>query len=197
MFGKKNKERYLYEIFCPLKSSLASFYHGNEFIWNNDTTKVFLERRGNLKKITLFAMIELWENDLILTKDWKNIAKTSNIIQNTYEVTNVADGKYIDILNQLSKMLNFKFSLFKRFDENWGSIDENGNWNGMISNLMSGEADIVGASLTMCCRRTEVIDYLWAINHPVEVFAIKGYTIFSKYNTLNDKDQKFSNDHDI
>ena len=174
MFGKKNKERYLYEIFCPLKSSLASFYHGNEFIWNNDTTKVFLERRGNLKKITLFAMIELWENDIILTKDWKNIAKISNIIQNTYEVTNVADGKYIDILNQLSKMLNFKFRLFKRFDENWGSIDENGNWNGMVSNLVSGEANIIVSGLIMCCRRTEAADYLWAINHPIEVFAIKG-----------------------
>ena len=106
-------------------------------------------------------------------KNFNNV-NTSNIIQNTYETTNVADGQYIDILKQLSKMLNFEFRLFKRFDENWGSIDENGNWNGMISNLMSGEADIVGASLTMCCRRTEVIDYFWAINHPVEVFAIKG-----------------------
>ena len=103
-------------------------------------------------------------------------------IENTYVTfilnQSLAYGRGIDILIQLSKMLNFKFSLFKRFDENWGSIDENGNWNGMISNLMSAEADIVGASLTMCCRRTEVIDYLWAINHPVEVFAIKGYTIF-------------------
>jgi hypothetical protein len=119
-------------------------------------------------------MIEIWNNDIILTKDWKNIANTSNIIQNTYETTNVADGQYIDILKQLSKMLNFKFRLFKRFDENWGSIDENGNWNGMISNLMSGEADIAATGLTMCCRRTEAADYLWAIDNPIEVFAIKG-----------------------
>ena len=124
--------------------------------------------------MTLFAMLELWKNDIFLKKDWKNIASTSNVIQNTYEVTNVADGKYIDILNQLSKMLNFKFRLFKRFDENWGSIDENGNWNGMVSNLISGEADIIVASLTMCCRRTEAADYLWAISNPIEVFAIKG-----------------------
>ena len=119
-------------------------------------------------------MLELWKNDIILKKDWKNIASTSNIIQNTYEVTNLADGKYIDILNQLSKMLNFKFRLFKRFDENWGSIDENGNWNGMVSNLISGEADIIVTSLTVCCRRTEAADYLWAISNPIEVFAIKG-----------------------
>ena len=87
--------------------------------------------------MTLFAMIEIWNNDIILTKDWKNIANTSNIIQNTYETTNVADGQYIDILKQLSKMLNFKFRLFKRFDENWGSIDENGNWNGTLIEIIS------------------------------------------------------------
>ena len=49
-----------------------------------------------------------------------------------------------------------------------------GNWNGMVSNLVSGEADIIVSGLIMCCRRTEAADYLWAINHPIEVFAIKG-----------------------
>ena len=86
----------------------------------------------------------------------------------------LAYGRGIDILIQLSKMLNFKFSLFKRFDENWGSIDENGNWNGMISNLVSSEADIVVTGLTMCCRRSEAVDFLWTINNAVEAFAIKG-----------------------
>ena len=99
-------------------------------------------------------------------------------IENTYVTfilnQSLAYGRGIDILIQLSKMLNFKFSLFKRFDENWGSIDENGNWNGMISNLMSSEADIVVTGLTMCCRRTEAADFLWTINHAVEAFAIKG-----------------------
>ena len=124
--------------------------------------------------MTFFVMIEQWKNDIILTKDWKKIANTSKIIPNTYEVTNLADGKYIDILKQFSRMLNFKIRLFKRFDGKWGSIDENGNWNGMISNLMSSEADIVVTGLTMCCRRTEVADFLWTINHAVEAFSIRG-----------------------
>ena len=123
--------------------------------------------------MTLFVMIEQWKNDIILTKDWKKIANTSKIVPNTYEVTNLADGKSMDILKQLSKMLNFKVRIFRRFDGKWGGIDKNGNWNGMISNLMSGEADIALA-LAMCCGRTEVADFLWTIEHPVEVFAIKG-----------------------
>ena len=122
-------------------------------------------------------MIELWKKDTILPKDWKKMAKISDIVHNSYEVTNLANGKYIDILKQLSQMLNFKFRIFKRFDGQWGKIDKNENWSGMFTNLMSGEADIIAVS-AMCCRRTEVADYLWTIDHPVEVFAIKGYTIF-------------------
>ena len=99
--------------------------------------------------------------------------KIDNIFVTFFLNQSLAYGRGIDILIQLSKMLNFKFSLFKRFDENWGSIDENGNWNGMISNLVSGEADIIGLS-AICCRRTEVAEYLWSFGHPVEVFAIKG-----------------------
>jgi hypothetical protein len=118
-------------------------------------------------------MIELWKKDTILPKDWKKMAKTSDVVQNSYEVTNLANGKYIDILKQLSKILNFNFRIFKRFDGQWGKIDKNENWSGMFTNLMSGEADIIAVS-SMCCRRTEVADYLWTIDHPVEVFAIKG-----------------------
>ena len=124
--------------------------------------------------MTFLVMIELSQNDIILTKDWKKIANTSKIVPNTYEVTNLADGQYIDILKQFSRMLNFKFRLFRRFDGKWGSIDENGNWNGMISNLIRSEADIVATGLTLCCRRTEAADFLWTISHAKEAFAIKG-----------------------
>ena len=124
--------------------------------------------------MSFFVMVEQWKNDIILTKDWKKIANTSKIVTSSYEVTNLADGKYMDILKQFSRMLNFKIRLFKRFDGEYGSIDENGNWNGMLSNLMSSEADIVVTGLTLCCRRTEAADFLWTINHAKEAFAIKG-----------------------
>ena len=127
--------------------------------------------------MTLFGMTDhdgMLENDIIFTKDWKKIANTSKIVPNTYEVTNLADGRYIDIVKQFSRMLHFKLRLFQRFDGKYGSIDENGNWNGMISNLVSSEADIAVARLTICCRRTEAADFIWTIDHAFEAFAIKG-----------------------
>ena len=70
-------------------------------------------------------------------------------------------------------MLNFQLRLFIRFDGGWGKIDENGKWNGLISNLQNGEADIGAVVVFLCCRRTEAVDFLWSTEHPIEVFAIK------------------------
>ena len=70
-------------------------------------------------------------------------------------------------------MLNFQIRLFKRFDGEWGSVDENGTSNGMLSNLQNGEADIGLAIFTLCCRRTEVADFLWSTDPVSTVFAIK------------------------
>ena len=72
-------------------------------------------------------------------------------------------------------MLNFKIRQFKRIGGGWGSIDKvTGQWNGMISNLINGEADILTSSLTICCRRTEVVEYLWTLSQKRICFGIKG-----------------------
>ena len=47
----------------------------------------------------------------------------------------------------------------------------------MLSNLIDGEADIAVADITLCCRRTEVVDYLWTISQPRETFVIKGWHV--------------------
>ena len=36
---------------------------------------------------------------------------------------------------------------------------ETGQWNGMISNVVNGEADIITTALLKCCKRTEVLDF--------------------------------------
>ena len=76
-------------------------------------------------------------------------------------------------MEQFSKILKFRLLYLKRFDGGWGSIDENGKWNGMILNLLNDEADFVASELEICCRRTEAADFLWTIGHPSYVFAIK------------------------
>ena len=90
-------------------------------------------------------------------------------------MTDLVEGEYQDIFKLFSKLLNFRIQQFKRVDGGWGTLDkESGQWNGLISNLINGEADVGIAALTLCCRRPEVVDFLWTLTHAQESFAIKG-----------------------
>ena len=81
-----------------------------------------------------------------------------------FQVTDMVQGKFQDILEIFSEILNFKIRQFKRLDGGWGTLDkETGQWNGMISNLVNSEADLITASLTACCNRNEVVDFLWVL----------------------------------
>ena len=50
---------------------------------------------------------------------------------------------------------------------------ETGQWNGMISNAVNGEADIITAALTKCCKRTEVLDFFGSFLKQSLGFVIK------------------------
>ena len=101
-----------------------------------------------------------------------------SIVQNipsNFQVTDLIEGEYQDILKLISKILNIRIRQFKRFDRGWGKLDTaTGKWSGIISNLINGEADVGIGSFTICCRRTEAVDFLWTISQPREAFAIKG-----------------------
>lgn len=49
------------------------------------------------------------------------------------------DGKFkgfcIDILDEIAAKMNFKYTIYKVADNQYGSEDENGTWNGMIREL--------------------------------------------------------------
>ena len=79
-----------------------------------------------------------------------------------------------------SEILNFKIRQFKRFDGGWGSLDKKtGKWNGMFSNLINGEADLASVPFTICCYRSEAVDFIWTLSHDWLGFSIK--SIIFKY----------------
>ena len=86
----------------------------------------------------------------------------------------MVQGEFQDILRLFSGKLNFKIRQFKRIDGEWGTLNkETGEWNGMISNLKNGEADIMTGTLPICCKRTEAVDFLWPLASINYGFAIK------------------------
>ena len=48
------------------------------------------------------------------------------------------DGYCIDLLKLLQQDLNFTYDLFLVEDNKFGSVDNNGNWDGMIGALVNG-----------------------------------------------------------
>ena len=59
----------------------------------------------------------------------------------------------------MAEEIGFDFKLYQVQDEKWGSKNEHGEWNGLIKDMMDGEAD-VGAYLLITQGRSEVIDFM-------------------------------------
>ena len=56
--------------------------------------------------------------------------------------------------------MNFTWRLYQRSDGKWGSKQPDGSFNGMVSSLVKGEADLIATSLTLTPVRHEAVDYL-------------------------------------
>jgi len=48
------------------------------------------------------------------------------------------EGYCMDLLSELSKKLGFKYSVHLVKDNNYGRQDDNGDWNGMIGEVVRG-----------------------------------------------------------
>lgn len=69
------------------------------------------------------------------------------------------EGYCIDLLRKVAEMNKFNYTIHEVKDKAYGIREANGKWNGMVGELMSGEADLAVASLTITYSRSEVIDF--------------------------------------
>lgn len=72
------------------------------------------------------------------------------------------EGFGIDLVEELSKMLRFKYKIHLVKDGKYGGIDEKtGDWDGMIGELRRDEADIAVADLTITSSREKAVDFTY------------------------------------
>ncbi|KAK6731580.1 hypothetical protein RB195_007812 [Necator americanus] len=69
------------------------------------------------------------------------------------------EGYCIDLLKKIAKQAKFNYTIHEVKDKAYGIREDNGKWNGMVGELMNGEADLAVASLTITYSRSEVIDF--------------------------------------
>ncbi|CAH8620594.1 unnamed protein product [Schistosoma mattheei] len=86
---------------------------------------------------------------------------TGQVIKNG-EIIN-ASGFAIDILNELAMHFNFRFRLFLPQNGTYGSLDEKGDWDGMMGELVNGRVDMIAAGLTINPRRSNYVEFIGPI----------------------------------
>ena len=79
-------------------------------------------------------------------------------------------GLLFDILQQLAKNLNFTTIMVTPKDGQWGSMTENGEYTGLIGDLVSMETDIAPSGLYLVKWREEVVDFTLPVLEDLQTF---------------------------
>ncbi|XP_055949949.1 glutamate receptor ionotropic, kainate 2-like [Argiope bruennichi] len=69
------------------------------------------------------------------------------------------EGYCIDLLKEIAKVIGFHFKIKQVDDGKYGERNEQGEWNGMIKELIDGRADIAIGDLTITFQREQAVDF--------------------------------------
>ena len=104
----------------------------------------FVNRRGNFYGIQLKGMVDFEPPMTDFTKDYKSKVKYFPNNE-TYDVTDVSIGVFIDALKSLESTLNFSTRLYQRKDGAWGLPKKlpNGtiHTGGILQNILDGDVN--------------------------------------------------------
>ena len=162
----------LYETYTINKYTITNFLghvvlENVEFVYSEQSIPGFEKRRSNFFGLQLNGMIDSQNPYVTFPENFTSKVKYfSN--NNTYDMTNVADGIFINILHSLEKSLNFSTKLYLRKDRKWGMplSFPNGSYvlDGMIKSLVEVDSiDIIWTSLDIVPERIPYVDFLPAI----------------------------------
>lgn len=69
------------------------------------------------------------------------------------------EGFAIELIDEIAQILHFKYTIHLVKDRAYGVKNHRGEWNGMIGEVIRGEADVAIADLTITSKRQEAIDF--------------------------------------
>lgn len=85
--------------------------------------------------------------------------RITTIKQEPYTMSKGAEleGFCMDLLSEVAKKVGFRYRIHLVKDGSYGRVDESGHWNGMIGEVVRGEADLAVAPLTLTAAREKVV----------------------------------------
>lgn len=78
------------------------------------------------------------------------------------------------MIDDIAELLKFDYEIVEAPDAKFGNMDEKGNWNGVVKELMDKRADIGLGSMSVMAERENVIDFT------VPYYDLVGITILMK-----------------
>ena len=145
------KELMVIFLYFFLNVKKSKKHLNNSCLFFPDYIPLFTKRRGNFHGILLNGMVEYEPPMTYFPDDFANKAEFFSENQ-TYDMTEVVDGYFIDSLHSIERVYNFSTKLYKRRDGGWGMPQKlvYGGYRptGMLQNLYEGSAEFVWAPLS-------------------------------------------------
>ena len=181
-----------------LNVQITEIYHINQVLFSNKVgswcaatglkmvPQTKLERRSNLGGTVLRAIFQEETGYTVLSHHHNKGMITERNIRKVPWI-----GFVPDIFNSLAIKLNFSYDLSKPRDGKWGAINEHGEWNGLIKDLIDHERDIASSSLMVSHQRSAAVDFITPFQIEIHSFFIAtqsssySFDIFHKSFSLN------------
>ncbi|XP_074595023.1 glutamate receptor ionotropic, kainate 2-like isoform X2 [Brevipalpus obovatus] len=140
-------------------------YEGLKLVgnWTKDLDITFMsnyseaiseQARKTLGNKTLVVVSALGDPYMMRKQDPECQAKNASLLSNE-----CLEGFCVDILMNLTYSLKWKYEIHIVAGNAYGSVNQQGEWNGMIRELIDGKSDIAIADLTINHERERVVDF--------------------------------------
>ena len=124
---------------------------GRGVVFMQNYTKAMAEGyRANLRNKTLIVVTSIQKPYTMYVPSFEKLGLQGN---DRYE------GYCVDLIKEISVYLGFKYTLKLVPDGKHGGINAQGEWNGMIRELVDKKADIAVADLTITYERESAVDF--------------------------------------
>ena len=138
---------------------IAFFKTENKFWFSRSVThKASVNVTTILEEPFMSLAHELYDETLDSCRKGFKCKVPANIQNHTYRTYSCCIGYSMDILEKLQTDLRLKVDLHVVKDGFYGSL-VNGTWNGMIGELIRGEADIIMAPITTTTKRSYFVEF--------------------------------------
>uniref|UniRef100_A0A4W3I6F7 Glutamate receptor n=1 Tax=Callorhinchus milii TaxID=7868 RepID=A0A4W3I6F7_CALMI len=141
----------------------------------NYVLKIVQHSKEGLREIGVWHS----ENGLVMDRRFYSLNISESLFNKTLIVTTILENPYVmlklnhqqlegneryegfcvEMLQELSNLLRFKYKIQLVADGVYGVAEPNGTWTGMIGELVTRKADLAVAGLTITAEREKVIDF--------------------------------------